>query len=353
MQEIIEQIHAADGQFEIAVTGGGASAVSQLLGVAGASRSILNAVVPYSENALKSYLGTIPDSACSAKTARLLANRAFHNARQLSATKVMGIGATAALQTNRDRRGEDRIFVAIQNREYTRVYQLSLNKAEDRTTQEQRCAKFIIQIIATNLGVNVSDTPPPVNQQVALPNWQALICGETDKSSTTQFKAIFPGAFNPPHQGHLVMRKIAEKHLGTPVAFEISAFNVDKPPLDYIDFHERETHLDDAPLVFTHAAKFIEKAGLFPGATFVVGIDTLVRIDDAKYYGDSEVEKAAAISAFASRHHQFLVFGRVHNGNFQSLDQVMLSPELRALCISVPESEFRLDISSSEIRSGQ
>lgn len=350
MQAIIQQIHDAEGHFEIAITGGGTSAISSLLGVAGASRSLLNAVIPYSDSALLQYLGIKPASSCSEFAARLLANKAFHNAQKLCSSRVLGIGATAALQTDRSRRGEDRMFVAVQSREATRVYHLALHKEDSRAHQEQQCAEFIIRIMASNVGIELNEAPSPIEEQIAPDDWQALICDSAGMTGNQVFQAIFPGAFNPPHDAHFTIRKIAEQYLGTPVAFEISAFNVDKPPLDYIDLYQRQTNLQGEPLVFTHAAKFTEKSALFPGATFVVGMDTLVRIDDAKYYGGSDTEKSAAIDGFARAQHQFLVFGRSFNGHFQQLDQAEISPALRALCLEVPESEFRHDISSSEIR---
>ena len=351
MQNVIQQIHDANGQFEIAVAGGGTSAISKLLEISGASRSLLNGVIPYSDSALTSYLGTRPASACSDTTARLMATRAFHNARKLCSTHVIGIGATAALQTDRIRRGADQLFVAVQSRHATRVYHLSLDKQTDRISQERQCAEFIILIIAASLDIDIPDLPSPSQEQLGTSEWQALLCGDKLATSDQQFKGVFPGAFNPPHQGHVRMKEIAEQHLGATVAFEISAFNVDKPPLDYIDLAERQSHLDGKSLVFTHAATFLEKSALFPGAAFVVGIDTLTRIDDPKYYGHSEQAKEAAIKTFADGGHHFLVFGRLSHDNFLSLTDVEISPALRKLCTSVPESEFREDISSSAIRS--
>jgi hypothetical protein len=280
-----------------------------------------------------------------------MATRAFHNARKLCPTTVIGIGATAALQTDRIRRGIDQLFVAVQSQHATRVYHLSLDKQTDRAGQESQCAEFIILTIAANLGIDIPGLPKPEQEQLALPEWQALLCGDKLSTSEQSFLGVFPGAFNPPHQGHVRMKEIAEQHLGAAVAFEISAFNVDKPPLDYIDLEERQSHLDGKSLVFTHAATFLEKSALFPGATFVVGIDTLIRIDDQKYYGNSEPAKQAAIKAFADGGHHFLVFGRMSNDSFLSLEDVELSPALRDLCTAVPESEFREDISSSAIRS--
>ncbi|MFT7139213.1 MAG: nicotinamide mononucleotide (NMN) deamidase PncC [Candidatus Azotimanducaceae bacterium] len=350
MRDLIEQIHNTEGRFEIAVTGGGTSVIGQLLAVSGASRSLLNAVVPYSDAALSNYLGTTPAQACSEQTARLLATRAFHNARELDDSTVIGIGATAALQTDRTRLGEDRIFVAVQTATTTQVYLLALDKNQSRIDQEECCADFIIGLIAVSLGIPVLGVPAPLQEQTATIEWQDLMTGKSLRTGKNDFKALFSGAFNPPHEGHFTIRELAEQKLQTEVAFEISAFNVDKPPLDYIDIQKRQFWLKDEPRVFTRAATFLEKSAIFPGATFVVGVDTLVRIDDAKYYGDSDIARAAAIETFSQRGHKFLVFGRLSEGEFQNLATAEICDELRLLCIEVSEQEFRLDVSSSAIR---
>jgi hypothetical protein len=46
------------------------------------------------------------------------------------------------------------------------------------------------------------------------------------------------------------------------------------------------------------------------------------------------------------------VFGRVVNGGFLSVNDLNLPPALRELCDEVPESMFRADVSSTELRSG-
>jgi nicotinamide mononucleotide (NMN) deamidase PncC len=350
LHTLIEQIHNAECHFEIAVTGGGSSTVSHLLAIPGASRSLLNAVVPYSESSLRHYLGTSPHQACSESTARMLATRAFHNARQLCSTRVIGIGATAALQTDRTRRGDDQIYVAVQSEENTRVYSLQLDKNKTREQQEAECAQLIIEVIATNLNVQVLPPILPIQEQTGEGSWQKLLLGDIAVTTSQHYEAILPGAFNPPHQAHFDIRQLAEQKLGTTVAFELSAFNVDKPPLDFIDLKQRQDWLGEAPVVFTHAATFLEKSALFPGATFVVGIDTLKRIDESKYYGGSDSAKADAIAQFKDDGHQFLVFGRAIDNHFQTLSNVQISQNLRELCIEVAEEEYRLDISSTKIR---
>jgi hypothetical protein len=52
----------------LALAGGGATAAAQFLAVPGASRTILEVVVPFDETALAEFLGWRPEQFCSAET---------------------------------------------------------------------------------------------------------------------------------------------------------------------------------------------------------------------------------------------------------------------------------------------
>lgn len=144
------------------------------------------------------------------------------------------------------------------------------------------------------------------------------------------------------------MAAMAERRLGCEVEYELSIENVDKPPLDYYEITERAQPFNDRTLWLTRAAHFRRKAELFPNATFVVGIDTLRRIADPRYYHDTNL--SAAVGHIASLGCRFLVFGRVDDGTFVTLDQLSLPSDLRELCDEVSEAEFRADVSSTELR---
>ena len=76
----IAQVHASSLRAMLVVTGGGTQAIADLLAVPGASRTVLEVVVPYSETALAEFLGDYPDQAVSVETAAALARAAYKRA---------------------------------------------------------------------------------------------------------------------------------------------------------------------------------------------------------------------------------------------------------------------------------
>lgn len=368
----------------LAVTGGGTGAVSALLQTPGASRTILEAIVPYAHAALVDWIGAMPEQACSAATARAMAMASFVRARELAPAadqrSLLGVGATASLATDRPKLGGRRIHVAWQTSEQTWVESYCLaDIAPNRADDERAATSFLLWIIAGACGVKdakLYQSLPTSRQdellQVSggrgeLPQ-QELLMGSRQRailkressfnyfleSEKLSIGIVFPGAFNPPHAGHLRMMEVAEQRVKAPAAWELSITNVDKLPLDFMSMKERITAIrasdDKRMIALTRAATFREKSELFPDATFVVGIDTLVRIVEPRYYDGDEVRRDAAIAAIAERGCRFLAFGRVIEGEFTVLGDLTLPPALAAICDEVPASEFREDVSSTELR---
>ena len=288
---------------------------------------------------------------------------------------LAGVGCTASLASDRPKRGQRRIYAALQTDEATEVVFLPLN--DDRPLREHD------EFVATNLllaciarachveehglwkSVELASGKLLVRDRAQAGLVGAIVSGVLPfvilrgESSVlpgdTLPKALFPGAFNPPHEGHRRMAELAEQRLGRPVTWELSILNVDKPPLDYISIRDRIAALggggDGRLVAVTAAPTFLRKAELFPGTFFVVGADTLARIGDARYYGWDAERRDEAICAIAGQGCRFLVFGRQYLGRLQNASDLDLPAALRELCDEVPVSEFREDLSSTELRS--
>jgi nicotinic acid mononucleotide adenylyltransferase len=292
--------------------------------------------------------------------------------------QLVGIGCTASLVSDRPKRGPHRVHVALQTVGVTSTYSLDLVKDHRSRAEEEAVAtRLVLNAVAEAFGLNERLTLPLVRAEqvetvrtVAPQCWQDLLLGHVNAlapSPTAHFpsgergdktaeagspRVVFPGAFNPVHDGHRRMAEIATQRFKAPVHFEISVENVDKLPLDYTEMQQRAAQFEAAsvPLWFTRAPTFAEKSAIFPGATFIVGADTLVRIGQPCYYHNDPEAAEAAIQQIARRGCRFLVFGRLVKGAFQTLDDLPLPASLKQLCEEVSAEEFRADVSSTELR---
>jgi nicotinamide mononucleotide (NMN) deamidase PncC len=362
--EVVARIHAAGARVVLVVTGGGTAAIGRLCGVAGASSTVVEALVPYSAASLTAFLSGEPPSACSEETARAMAMAAWRRCRSLDparADDAVGLGVTAALVTTHPKRGEHRVHAALQSATRTAVLTLTLEKGRrSRAEEEEVAAQAAVSLLADTLGVRLIDlakTPPGVQATIerfdAPAAWVELLSSARKAASIgpvpAETRLMFPGSFNPPHAGHERMAHVAEARVGAPAVRELSVTNVDKPPLDFLAIHRRVEALGDVPLLLTDAPTFLEKAQIAPGCVFAVGADTAERIGRGRYYA-SDAERDAAIAAITRLGCRFLVFGRVEGGRFRELPDLDLPEALRALCDGVSEGEFREDLSSSSLR---
>ncbi len=501
------RLRATPWRHVFSITGGGSAFLSDYLSLPGASRSFLEATIPYSPEATNAFLGRRPENYSSEQTARLLASAALRrartladaekanaraasdvekpnknqkikeaveNARQnanerledaenfdLSAFSLVGVGATASLVSDRPKRGEHRIFCAVETLFETFSATLTLAKgARDRAAEERLAADFILTVLLFAAETAVDRTaalgldekpasaddsqlnaplPPlsptawrefsaPIPPSELLPlgpgdvasiSWATLDAvgsaflfdldstafprpfpkvaalrfdggkvaavrfapssqteereaeereaeesqeltaslanASADCDATSTVETLYPGSFNPPHRAHRRVAELAAEKTGAPVAFELSVRNVDKPSLDALEISRRIEALQkeaapNVPIWTTNAPRFVEKAALFPGSTFALGTDSVVRLGDAKYENGSTSRRDAVLERLAESGAKFLVFTRKIDGAVVEPESLPLPEKLRALCNFVPPEEFLDDVSSTALR---
>ena len=372
-QQQISALHASGRKAVLAITGGGSGAIGELLRVPGGSRLLIEAQVPYDMRALEAFLGFAPEQACSADTAVAMARTARTRGATLSAagTDLVGLGATAALVSDRPRRGEHRFHIACANAAgFVHCTGVLAKGRRDRAAEEDVVSRAIILSLAIACGVagpsprSLLDADEHFSENVGatVDSIDQLLAGEFNRVtvqpdgqmvlSAPSPLLLLPGSFNPLHEGHVLLARVAEELRQQPLAFEISVTNVDKPPLAGETVRHRLTQFAGKwPVELTRAPTFVEKSRLFPGTTFVIGADTAQRLFAPRYYGDDETRMHTALEEIANSGSSFLVAVRVDAaGRVCGLSDVPVPPRYADLFTEIPEQRFRLDRSSSEIR---
>ena len=366
----IEKIHATPHKAVVAVSGAGTQAVAWLLGVAGASRTILEALVPYGRESMKSFLGFEPEQSASAQTARDMAKAAYRKAKsQLEDdSPPVGLACAATIATDRPKRGEHRAYVSAWDQTGNTLYSLNLHKGlRDRAGEEEVVSRLLVHALMLlsglesdlELGLTPGDTLEIEKTEHPAPLAQ-LLSGETDwlvvhgGSMVVEGQApsaLLPGSFSPLHLGHRGLAETARKITGTEVGFELSVTNVDKPALEEAVILERLAQFTEGEtVVLTRAETFFKKARLFPGRTFVVGWDTAIRLGATRYYGGDPAAMMVALAEMLAAGTKFLVAGREDDGVFKTLADVGVPQGFDGLFKDVPEDQFREDISSTQLR---
>jgi hypothetical protein len=398
---LVKKIHSSnkqalkDGslqkQLVIANTGVGNTGIANLFKVPGASASILETITTYAypstDDFLRRHDVTVPDGTSYScfERARSLALASWRRAAILTSGQTpIGVGMTGSIITVDDDgnprllRGGHRADLVVYTTETEfKSYRLDMQPGlRDRDSEETLCGNFLVMgIYDALMGTN----------EIAHIYMEQLLAGDScvtnilfsreegmKVSATVDPKTIiYPGSFNPLHQGHIGIEETLAKLEPTyNVLYEISVKNVSKPSLTLADISCRLEQFMrlGKNVVITGVPLFVEKAILFPKCSFAMGFDTFDRLftprtsgwDSTGDFGEYIFQKFLPLIKSGTR---FFVFGRQFTDasgvqQFMSADAIYARiPDyqdnhisLHSGFVSIPESVFRADVSSTELR---
>jgi nicotinic acid mononucleotide adenylyltransferase len=367
----ITAIHAVPQQLVFEFAGAGAQALAWLHAVGGSAKTVLEATDRYATASLITTIGFEPLQFTTLEVARALALKAYLRAVELTPpdTPVMGVGCTATIATSRPKQGDHRCCVVLYDAQGVAAYSLMLMKgARTRREEEDLVSLLVLGAIADRC--QVKGMPPLILRATELLQEQLethdlptrLLAGDFNlltitpqgvqrPGQTLPDVTLLSGSFNPLHEGHRRLAEVAAQKSKQPLYFELPLINADKAPLQQEEALRRAAQFETfAPVVLTCAPLFSQKAKLFPQATFVVGADTAIRLVSPRFYGNDLAQVEAALEVVRRAGCRFLVAGRQQEDTFLTLRDVQLPPGYRDLFQELPPQEFRLDISSTAIR---
>lgn len=170
----IQAIHATPHRLVYAFAGAGALALHWLHAVAGSSRTLLEARDCYAPRALAEIAAGSGAGAVSGETARAMAVWARQRAARLAEGDwpLLGVSCTAAIATDRARRGAERAFVAVCGAGGGKLYALEMIKGQrDRASQEEIVSRLVVLAIARGCEVSAAEPGLGEGERLEITDW--------------------------------------------------------------------------------------------------------------------------------------------------------------------------------------
>lgn len=342
-------------------TGGGGQALHDLASLGGSSSFYSGGGFSYSTEDTATLLGYPPLKFVSSEVAEGLANAAYLKAQELWLSgrkqeamppRFIGVGYTAAIATNRERRGDDLVWLSVRTPDglHTGCFHLHKRAGDEmRAKHNDAISELVLNGVASAVGAS----PIPVDSSVVTKGFgtngeftlnrvapdnfllerPCLVLRDgsigTVDALTPDKYIIYPGSFRGLTAGHDLIARKAREATGKEVVLEISVRNADKGPVNRDEIARRLAGVRGRyHVVLVDKPLFTDKSRFYPrGMEFALGMDTVTRLVDPRFYDGSEEKRDAALGVLREKENRFWVLGRMMNG--QPVRDVRTLPELK------------------------
>lgn len=387
--KLTDDLKSTNTSLYICCTGGGAGIQDILWREPGTSSYLVGASFPYSQQEFDSFIGfKLTEKYCSQQAAIELAMSAYIRAREYcilnpGKDNPVGMGLTCATSTNRERKGNNQVYVVTCNKYgfFCALIKFPSGIGEYSRSDDGNFVDGVgLAAIATVIGKekhirhNYNSEQLSGNYEYFAPNYISLRMKEIPPSvvreqffqhpyfdsNGTKGKTLaggeflfMPGSFNPIHDGH---RDIAWKTgnlVGIQCCYMVTADSIHKKALivpemlDRVAIARLERYgiYQTADILFTqNDPLFIDKARNYPGCEFIIGYDTAARMLEPKW----GPEIVPMLHEFRKYKTKFYVCGRIINGELKTIKDLNYPSYFSDLFIEVPNTGT--EHSSTKIR---